>query len=118
MLVKSQNYLLTTFPVNIVTINTMSYRINQKIGNNVYVYEVESYWDPEKKQPRQKRKYIGKKDPVTGEVSTPRKGFTPRMARDYGHIYLLEHMSVDFNNVKKGLRCLCMHYLVIKNCGF
>jgi len=92
MLDKSLNSLLT-FHVNIVIIITMSYRINQKIGNNVYVYEVESYWDRGKKQPRQKRKYIGKKDPITGEISTPRKGFTPRMARDYGHIYLLVHMA-------------------------
>ena len=92
MLDKSLNFLLT-FHVNIVIIITMSYRINQKIGNNVYVYEVESYWDRGKKQPRQKRKYIGKKDPITGEISTPRKGFTPRMARDYGHIYLLVHMA-------------------------
>lgn len=92
MLDKSLNTLLTS-PVDIVIIITMSYRINQRIGKHVYVYEAESYWDPEKKQPRQKRKYIGKKDPVTGEVSTPRKGFTPRMARDYGHIYLLCHMA-------------------------
>lgn len=71
----------------------MSYRVNQKIGNHVYVYEVESYWDPEKKQPRQRRKYIGKRDPITGKISTPRKGFTPRMARDYGHIYLLQNLA-------------------------
>lgn len=89
---KPQNTLLT-FPIIIVTINTMSYQINQKIGNHVYVYEVESYWDPYKKQPRQRRKYLGKKDPVTGQVSTPRKGFTPRMARDYGHIYLLGRLA-------------------------
>ena len=77
----------------IVIINTMSYTVEQKIGNNIYVYEVESYWDPQKKQPRQRRRYIGKKDPVTGEVVTPRKGFTPRIARDYGHVYLLEHLG-------------------------
>jgi transposase len=71
----------------------MTYRINQKIGNHIYVYEVESYWDPEKKQPRQKRRYIGKKDPHSGEILTPRKGFTPRVARDFGHIYLLLHLA-------------------------
>src|ERR671925_164541 len=38
-----------------------SYTIEQKIGNHTYLYEVESYWDPEKKQPRQRRKYLGKK---------------------------------------------------------
>ena len=39
----------------------MSYTIEQKIGNHTYLYEVESYWDPEKKQPRQRRKYL---DPI------------------------------------------------------
>lgn len=82
-----------TFPINIVIVNTMTYKIDQKIGKNVYVYEVESYWDKQKKQARQKRKYIGKKDTKTGEISTPRKGFTPRMARDYGHIYLLLNLA-------------------------
>lgn len=33
-----------------------------------YVYESESYWDKEKKQPRSRRKLIGKLDPQTGEI--------------------------------------------------
>ncbi|MCD8154946.1 MAG: hypothetical protein LUF78_09730 [Clostridiales bacterium] len=33
-----------------------------------YVYESESYWDKEKKQPRSKRKLIGKIDEETGEI--------------------------------------------------
>ncbi len=33
-----------------------------------YVYESESYWDKEKKQPRAKRKLIGKIDEETGEI--------------------------------------------------
>lgn len=66
----------------------MSYIIQQKIGKYIYIYEVESYWDKAKKQPRQKRKYVGKKDPDTGEIITVRKGFVPRTARDFGHIYL------------------------------
>jgi hypothetical protein len=33
-----------------------------------YVYESESYWDKEKKQPRSKRKLIGKLDEQTGKV--------------------------------------------------
>jgi len=77
----------------IVIISTMSYFINQKIGKYIYVYEVESYWDPLKKQPRQKRRYVGKKDAATGEVITPRKGFVPRSAQDFGHIYLLRHIA-------------------------
>lgn len=33
-----------------------------------YVYESKSYWVPDKKQPRAKRKLIGKLDPDTGEI--------------------------------------------------
>ena len=33
-----------------------------------YVYESESYWDKEKKQPRSKRTLIGKVDEETGEI--------------------------------------------------
>ena len=33
-----------------------------------YVYESESYWDKEKKQPRSKRTLIGKLDEATGEI--------------------------------------------------
>lgn len=33
-----------------------------------YVYESESYWDKEKKQPRAKRTLIGKLDEETGEI--------------------------------------------------
>ncbi len=40
---------------------------NKKTGIT-YVYESESYWDKEKKQPRNRRKLVGKIDPETGEV--------------------------------------------------
>lgn len=33
-----------------------------------YVYESESYWDKEKKQPRSRRTLIGKLDEETGEI--------------------------------------------------
>lgn len=39
-----------------------------KSNGTTYVYESESYWDKDKKQPRSKRKLIGKLDPVTGEI--------------------------------------------------
>lgn len=71
----------------------MSYTVDQKIGKYIYVYEVESYWDPQKKQPRQKRRYLGKRDAQSGEILTPYKGITPRAARDYGQIYLLEKLA-------------------------
>ena len=51
-----------------------------------YVYESESYWDKEKKQPRNKRKLIGKIDRETGEIvptngrGRPRKDGSPKQS--------------------------------------
>jgi hypothetical protein len=45
---------------------------NKKTGIT-YVYESESYWDKEKKQPRNRRKLIGKIDEQTGEI-VPTRG--------------------------------------------
>ena len=39
-----------------------------KRSNTVYVYESESYWDKEKKQPRSRRTLIGRLDEETGEI--------------------------------------------------
>ena len=39
-----------------------------KDTDTTYVYESESYWDPEKKQSRSRRRLIGKVDPATGEI--------------------------------------------------
>jgi transposase len=71
----------------------MSYIIEQRIGKQSYLYEVKSYWDREKKQPRQKRKYIGKKDPETGKVFRPQTRNIPRLCQDYGQIYLLQTIA-------------------------
>ena len=38
-------------------------KVTNKKSGITYVYESESYWDKEKKQPRNKRKLIGKIDP-------------------------------------------------------
>jgi len=72
----------------------MSYVIEQKIKGNVYLYEVESYWDPQKKQARQRRKYLGKKDPDTQSVITPRKMPVVSSSVEYGGIYLLKQIAV------------------------
>lgn len=42
-------------------------KLNKQTGIT-YVYESESYWDKEKKQPRSRRKLIGKIDEETGEI--------------------------------------------------
>ncbi len=42
----------------------MAYVIEQKIKERIYLYKVTSYWDKEKKQSRQKRKYLGPKNKI------------------------------------------------------
>jgi len=68
----------------------MSFRIEQKVGKHIYLYEVESYWDKEKKQPRQKRTYLGKKDPESGKLISTQKGYR---SLDYGTYYFLNAIS-------------------------
>lgn len=46
---------------------SITHHHNKKTGA-VYVYSVESYWDKEKKAPRNKQICLGKLDPETGEV--------------------------------------------------
>lgn len=50
------------------------YQVNKKTGAK-YAFESVSYWDKEKKQPRSKRKYLGKVDPETGAI-IPSRGKT------------------------------------------
>jgi len=59
-------------------------RLNKQTGVT-YVYESESYWDKEKKQPRSKRKLIGKIDEQTGEV-VPTSGRKGRKKREMTQI--------------------------------
>ena len=70
------------------------YRVEQKIHGHTYVYEVTSYWDAEKRQARQKRVYIGRKDLKTGEVvDTKRASSKPVESLSFGTTCLLKHIS-------------------------
>ena len=57
----------------------MSYLVEQKVGDKVYVYESKGYWDKEKKQCRQKRTYLGRKDPETGGIIKTK--YSPRSVK-------------------------------------
>jgi len=70
----------------------MSYQIEQKIGTSTYVYQVESYWDKEKKQARQKRKYLGKKDPDSGKIINKSEQQAIKMVYDFGSAYLVQEV--------------------------
>ena len=65
----------------------MSYIVEQKIKGRIYLYNVDSYWDKEKKQSRQKRTYIGpkhaKKKPTLKQIKTN------IVHKNYGNIFLL-----------------------------
>ena len=63
----------------------MSYIIEQQIKGRIYLYKVESYWDKEKQQARQKRFYLGTKD---GKQKTPLKlAISKLTTHNYGNIF-------------------------------
>ena len=69
---------------------TMTYITEQKVGKYTYVYEAESYWDRQKKQPRKHRRYLGRKDTVSGKTVSTRKAY---QSLDYGNTYFLDAIS-------------------------
>jgi transposase len=66
----------------------MPYIVEQAVKGHIYLYSVESYWDKDKKQPRQRRTYIGKKDPDSGTLVPAADGI--RDAREFGNVFLLQ----------------------------
>jgi transposase len=68
----------------------MAYTVEQKVKGHIYLYSVESYWDKNKKQSRQRRTFIGKKNPETGMV-LPDDGV--KDAREFGNIFLLQNIA-------------------------
>ncbi len=91
----------------------MSYIIEQKVGKHTYLYEAESYWDRVKGGPRQKRKYLGKKDPNTGKIIKTSKGYA---SYDYGGVYFLDKIAKKIGLeriVKKYFPQLCQQILVL-----
>ena len=68
----------------------MSYTVEQKINGRIYLYKVDSYWDKKKKQPRQKRTYIGPKHPKkTAYIKQIGSTITQK---GYGNIFLLNYL--------------------------
>jgi transposase len=79
----------------------MSYVVHQKVKGKTYAYEVEAYWDSEKKQARQHRRYLGVVDEVSGEVKAKNFQRDVKAAKDYGPAYLLDRVASDLNLRKK-----------------
>ena len=70
----------------------MSYIVEQKIKNRIYLYEVNSYWDKNKKQSRQKRKYIGPKERIE-EKKVKLTDKSEIISKSVGNIALLKNIS-------------------------
>ncbi|MCD7833633.1 MAG: septum formation initiator family protein [Lachnospiraceae bacterium] len=77
---------------------------NRKTGTT-YVYDSKSYWDPDKKQPRAKRKLIGKLDPDTGEIiPTGKHSSSKEKASSHDVDDLNETASVSVSNTYSRLK--------------
>ncbi len=106
---------------------------NKKTGIT-YIYESESYWDKEKQQPRNRRKLIGKIDPVSGAtVPTGKAGRKPGPAdpdllpqagsaeseTSVSHMNLssaLEEKNAEIKELRKKMKELesrCEHYEIV-----
>lgn len=72
-------------------------KLNKQTGVT-YVYESESYWDKEKKQPRSKRKLIGRIDEETGEI-VPTGGRGNRRKRELTDILEAVPAGRDLENL-------------------
>ena len=69
----------------------MSYIVERKVNGNVYLYETESYWDKDKKQPRQRSKYLGPKQ--RAETKKIKRALEKLVSKSYGNILFLEEIS-------------------------
>ncbi len=71
-------------------------RVHNKARNITYVYESESYWDKELKQPRSHRRLIGRIDPVTGEIvpTAKRTGTTGRKDSSQTHSDITDYKTL------------------------
>ncbi|OFV68474.1 MAG: transposase (IS4) [Candidatus Syntrophoarchaeum caldarius] len=89
----------------------MSFIRYKKFGNKEYAYEVTSYWDPEKKKPRQKTKYLGVV--VDKEKKIFKKKRREKLILDFGDTYFLNQFInrvTFFENIKKDMFLALIFY--------
>lgn len=79
----------------------MSYLVKQKIRGKIYAYEAEGYWDSEKKQARQRRRYLGVWDEETQSILPKEAERDVRTTRSFGPAYLLNEVSKEIELPKK-----------------
>jgi transposase len=83
----------------------MAYIVKQKIKGRIYLYNVEAYWDKEKKQSRQKRIYIGPEEPKNKmykkNLEVENSGLTKQVKnivhKNFGNIIFLSFLINKLN---------------------
>jgi transposase len=79
----------------------MTYIVKQKIHGHVYAYEAENFWDPEKKQSRQKRRYLGVWDEASGQIIPKTAERDVKTTKSLGPAYLLDSIGSKIQLRKK-----------------
>lgn len=79
----------------------MSYIVKQKIHGRTYAYEAENYWDPQKKQSRQKRRYLGVWDELTGQIIPKLSERDVKTTKSFGPSYLMDSVGNEIQIRKK-----------------
>ena len=79
----------------------MTYIVKQKIHGRIYAYEAENYWDSEKKQSRQKRRYLGVWDEATGQIIPKTAERDVKTTKSFGPVSLLNSISDEIQLRKK-----------------
>lgn len=77
--------------------SSIVYQIDRKTGTK-YAFESTSYWDKDKKQPRSKRRYLGKVDPETGDI-IPSRGRSTHSGE--GEIIHSDEIAALHNEIKE-----------------
>lgn len=109
----------------------MGFRGEQKIKGTVYVFEAVAQWDSQKQQSRQKRVYIGKKDPVTGAFIPNRKyyelygndapsdiqTYSVMKSVDFGNVYLMDRAAALCGLKQVLADCFPHHWKDILTCA-
>ncbi len=79
----------------------MTYLVKQKIRGHTYAYEAENFWDPEKKQSRQKRRYLGIWDEESGQIIPKVAERDVKTTKSLGPAYLLDCIGSEIQLRKK-----------------
>lgn len=82
----------------------MTYIIKQKVRGRPYAYEVSAYWDPIKKQSRQKRKYVGAYD-ERGNIVKKMSQRQILTVKTFGSVYILTELGIQSGLRKQLTKC-------------